>query len=122
MRPLMLLLALWPGLAAAGPDQSWGRALDGTPAGSEIHLRTCDGGCAAEVVFVNRHLWGPALTRRFVLDRDGLSVAVTIVDGELTAPDQLVVEPPPGYRATPPSIEVGEEKTGVIRLDPIPMS
>lgn len=118
----VLALCLVPGLAAAGPDQSWGRAVDGRPVPSELHLRRCATGCAAEVTFRNRHLWGPALTRRFTLEIEGLSVAVTVTDGESAAPDLMRVEPPPGYLAEPSELAVDEDAVGVIRLQPLPMS
>jgi hypothetical protein len=119
---LLSLLCLAPGLATAGPDQLWGRAVDGRPGPSELHLRRCESGCAVEVTFLNRHLWGPALTRRFVLELDGIEVAVTVADGESMAPDRIVVEPPPGYVAEPSALDVDEDATGIVRLQPIPMS
>ena len=117
-----LLLLVAPAHAQAGPDQAWGRAVDGRPGPSELHLRRCEADCFAELTFVNRHLWGPALTRRFVLAIEGLEVGVTVADGAGTGPELLLVEPPPGFVADPPRIEVGEDAQGTVRLRPVPMS
>lgn len=121
-RLLMLAIALWPGLAGADPSRGWGVPLVRGAGQSELHLRRCDGGCFAQVAFVNRQMFGPALTRVFALDLEGFAVTVTVVEGVLRAPDALEVTPPPGFYAEPATISVDEDATGVIALFPMAMS
>jgi len=119
---LPVLIALWPTLAVAGPDLSYGVAYEPGGESSKLHLSRCEAGCFAQVSFENRFLWGGAWTRKFDLDLDGLEVIVIIVDGEGLAPEVLSVQPPPGYVAEPATISVEENASGVIALYPIPMS
>ncbi|WP_210527954.1 hypothetical protein [Rubellimicrobium arenae] len=121
-RRLIAALALWPSLALAGPDLSYGVALDGRHDASELHLAHCAAGCFAQVTYVNRFLRGDAWTRQFTLDLDGLSVGVTITDGTGASPERVAVTAPPGFYAEPAEIEVNEDADGVIALYPIPMS
>jgi hypothetical protein len=120
--PILLPLAFWPALAMAGSDLNYGVALDGGRAASELHLTRCEGTCSAQVSYTNRFLRGPAFARRFVLDLEGLHVAVTIIDGEGEAAERFSVTPPPGYYAEPAEMLVEENATGVIAILPVPMS
>lgn len=113
---------LWPSVATADPHLAWGTPLDRAQGPCELQLRRCDDGCFAEVAFLNRHLQGQALARRFALSLDGLEVVVTIEDGTLRAPDRFSVVPPPGLLAEPSFLDVDEDATGVIVLRPMPVS
>ncbi len=74
-------------------------------------------GAVAEVVFDNRTVHrDEAVT--FVLDLDGLSVTVDALVGRGLTPDRFSVTPPDGYIAVPESLDVAEDKTGVILLVP----
>lgn len=119
---LPILVALWPALAVAGPDLTYGVAYEPGGEASQLHLSRCEAACFAQVSFDNRFLWGGAWTRRFSLDLNGFEVTVTIVDGEGLAPEMFSVEPPPGYVAEPASLPVEENESGIIALYPMQMS
>ena len=119
---LAVLVALWPALAVAGPELSYGVSYEPGGEVSQLHLTRCEVACFGQVSFENRFLWGGAWTRSFDVDLDGLQVSVTIVDGEGLAPEVFSVQPPPGYVAEPATLSVEENGSGVIALYPMPMS
>jgi hypothetical protein len=119
---LTCLLVLFPGLAAADPIHSWGASYRPGGGPSQVSMSYCELDCFAQVRFENTFLRGDAWTRTFHLDLDGLAVAVTVVDGEGTAPDILTIETPAGYLAQPASLAVEEGLSGTIMLIPVPMS
>ena len=121
-RVIAMALCLAPAVAGARPDLRWDIPLDPAQGPSELRLDRCDDGCFARVSFLNRHLHGPALARRFTLDLQGLEVLVTVEDGALREPERFTVIPPPGFTAEPATLAVDEDATGVIALVPLPMS
>ncbi|TNC74875.1 hypothetical protein [Rubellimicrobium roseum] len=118
----LVLLALWPACALAGPDLTYGIALDSEQGAAELHLSRCEAGCFAQVAYVNRYLQGGAWTREFTLDLNGFAVMVTIVDGDGQKPEMVRVTPPPGYTADPAELPVEEGTTGVVAIHALGMS
>ncbi len=118
---LAALLLASPALAEDG--LRWGTPIDPASGPNALRLIPCDGGaCAAQVTFHNSQLRGAALTRRFTLEVAGLAVAVTVTEGELRAPDEIAVTPPPGFTAEPAHLAVEEDATGVVLIRPVPLS
>ncbi len=76
----------------------------------------------AEVVFFNRVTTGNPLALDFRLEIDGLSVDVSVMNGEGDLPDVITVRPPPGFLADPPTLSVHEDQTGRIAILYVPMS
>jgi hypothetical protein len=123
MLRLAVLLTLLAGPVLAESDVRWGIPLERSGGPNELSLTRCDGGaCFAQVTFHNSQLRGMALTRSFALDLDGLSVGVTVIDGELRAPEQVVVTAPPGFYAEPSTLMVGEDTAGTVQIMAMPMS
>jgi hypothetical protein len=123
MRRLLPALLLVAAPAWAGDGLSWGIPVPGSLGPNELHLVPCeDGGCAARLTFRNSQLRGAALVRRFTLEIGGLSVAVTVTEGELRAADEIAVVPPPGFTAEPARLSVEEDATGLVVIRPLPMS
>ncbi|TNC44162.1 hypothetical protein FHG66_20735 [Rubellimicrobium rubrum] len=120
--PITLAFVLWPALSSAGADLTYGVALDGGRAASELRLTRCEAACSAQVLYTNRFLRGSAFTRQFLLDLDGIHVGITIIDGEGEAAERFSVTPPPGFFVEPAELFVEENSTGVITLYPSPMS
>ena len=83
---------------------------------SHITIRpTTAPGAVAEVIFANRTVHSDDdLT--FSLTLDGLTVDVHALVGRGLTPDRITVEAPEGYLAIPASLDVAEEKDGVILL------
>lgn len=110
----ILLLACLASPAYAAPRHEWD--------GSSLTLTRCEAGDCWEVTFRNVVSFGsPQLP--VTLDLDGFVVTVTHTPGEGpgTAPDTFSVLPPPGYEASPGSLVVEDEATGVIVVSPLPM-
>ena len=109
--------------ALADTDVRWGIPLARSGGPNELRLSRCDGdACFAQVTFQNSQLRGMTLTRSFALDLDGFKVSVTVVDGELRAPERFAVTPPPGFTAEPSELTVGEDEAGTISIVAMPMS
>jgi hypothetical protein len=120
---LALVLALIAGPVFAEPSVRWGIPLERSGGPNELSLTRCEGGgCFAQVTFRNSQLRGMALTRSFSLDLDGFKVGVTVIDGELREPEQVVVTAPPGYYAEPSRLMVGEDAAGIVAIVAMPMS
>ncbi len=117
MTRLALLLALWPSWAGAQTSHAWG---DGDTGPCRVEIRPCAGDCAAEIVFANRLVVGPGVVEA-TLALPGLTVAVRVDTERQDVPDVLVVTPPVGFYADPPSLIVGEGETAIIRVRPVPV-
>ena len=81
--------------------------------GASVDLRYSDAG--AEVLFHNEMAQSSTVIP-MQLESDGLIVDVLIVNGMGEEPDTMVVTPPTGWIAVPPSIEVEEGQTGTVTL------
>jgi hypothetical protein len=118
---LALLVVASP--AFAETSINWGIPLERSGGPNELRLSRCDNGaCFAQVTFQNSQLRGMALARSFALDLDGFKVSVSVVDGELRAPERFAVTPPPGFTAEPSELTVGEDEAGIISIVAMPMS
>jgi hypothetical protein len=123
MRLALPALLLAASQATAGGDLRWGIPVEGSRGPNELHLAACEeGDCAFRLTFRNTQLRGAALTRRFTVEIRGLSVAVTVTEGELRAADEIAVTLPPGFTAEPARLAVEEDATGVVVIRLLPMS
>jgi hypothetical protein len=120
---LALALALLTSPALAESSTHWGIPLERAGGPNELRLARCEeGACFAQVTFHNSQLRGMALTRSFALELDGFKVSVTIIDGQLREPEQVVVTVPPGFYAEPSKLMVDEDAAGVVNIVAMPMS
>lgn len=103
-------------------ELEWGQVVERTGERPRVQVLTCDvldspADCAALVTYFN------VLTSQADLDIEiettigPIGIEVAPRRGHVT--DVLAVEPPPGYIAEPPSLDVGEGETGVIVVRPM---
>lgn len=117
-----LVLAAGPALADGAPSagaesQGWGA----TSSRATVRLER-SGEHPATVVFENRLTVGNPDEMAFTLAIEGMSVLVAVSMGDGDDPDVMTVSPPPGFEASPPSVEVDEDSTGRIEIRYLPMS
>jgi len=65
--------------------------------------------------------WGDTLDV-YRLEIDGFTVVVQVWSYRNPEPDRMVVLPPPGWIAVPPSIDVHEMQSGTVRVEPLGLS
>ena len=85
---------------------------------SRVTLAPADGH-PADVVFSNQMTWGHPMDLWFELDLGELAVDIMVRHGNGSAADLLIVEPPPGYAAYPPTLPVEDNQEGRIAILPI---
>lgn len=123
IRPLTLAACLTATTAHAQDTHTWG--MGATPEGPcVIRMALCGGpDCYAEITFDNHLIWSGTdshITQR--LEIDGLAVVVEVIQHDLDRPDFFAVYPPPGFVAVPDHVMVGDDATGSILVQLVPLS
>lgn len=115
-------LVVLPAMAQADSSASWGAPINPGDLPNSAVLEACDdASCFARVTVHNTLVLGFA-PYDLALDLDGLRVGVDY-DGQGGAiPDVVMVMPPPGYVAVPPSLSLQEGETGAILIVLAPLS
>jgi len=110
---LYLALALLAMLTSVVPviaetSRHWGE--------SSATITPGQGGPVAVVLCRNELTFTAESTFAFMLELDGLAVLVRVEQGPNTVPDRYTVEPPEGFVAVPPFIELDEGTSGEILI------
>ncbi len=112
----LLLAAIIASPANAETSRSWGE--------SSATITPGQGGPVAVIHARNELTFTAESTFAFMLELDGLAVLVRVEQGPNTVPDRYTVEPPEGFVAIPPFIELDEGTSGeilIFALDGMPM-
>lgn len=104
----LMLFLHWAVPANSEISRSWGESSATITAGQ--------GGPVAVVACRNELTFTAESTFAFMLELDGLAVLVRVEQGPNTAVDRYTVEPPEGFVAIPPFIELDEGTSGEILI------
>ena len=111
-----LILSAIIATPAFAADRTWWGGSPNPDYNTNAVIAPADAPAIATITLTNRLTGGHDMLTTGTIEIPGLSVGVTVLHGPGDQPDTLHVQPPEGFIAVPPQIDVPEGGQGVVTI------